>query len=122
MSHDSWQALRSYVRDGEHPYKFCLSSFSPEDEQSIQYCSKHQDQTDSFYTSMQSSNIIYKSCVKFLCRCFCCRQDAAVVRRIQRMCDTAIGLESFAGAEKEKNPVFKEYHGEYREHLKSRTG
>ncbi|XP_071809382.1 elongator complex protein 4-like [Asterias amurensis] len=37
--------------------------------------------------------------------------DAAVVRRIQRMCDTAIGLESFAGAEKEKNPVFKEYHG-----------
>ena len=66
MSHDSWQALRSYVRDGEHPYKFCLSSFSPEDEQSIQYCSKHQDQTDSFHTSMQSSNIIYKSCVKFL--------------------------------------------------------
>ncbi|XP_038064148.1 elongator complex protein 4-like [Patiria miniata] len=37
--------------------------------------------------------------------------DVAVTRRLERLCDTAIELESFAGSEKEKNPVYKEYHG-----------
>ncbi|RUS71919.1 hypothetical protein EGW08_020312 [Elysia chlorotica] len=38
-------------------------------------------------------------------------QDKAVVQRIERLCDTVVKIESFAGSEKEKNPVFKDYHG-----------
>ncbi|XP_070549538.1 elongator complex protein 4-like isoform X1 [Ptychodera flava] len=38
-------------------------------------------------------------------------QDAAFVRRLENLCDTVVKLESFAGSEKEKNPVYKEYHG-----------
>ncbi|KAK3792492.1 hypothetical protein RRG08_057144 [Elysia crispata] len=38
-------------------------------------------------------------------------QDRAVVQRIERLCDTVVRIESFAGSEKEKNPVFKDYHG-----------
>ncbi|XP_022105745.1 elongator complex protein 4-like [Acanthaster planci] len=37
--------------------------------------------------------------------------DVAVIRRVERLCDTAVRLESFAGSDKEKNPVYKEYHG-----------
>ncbi|XP_070549608.1 elongator complex protein 4-like isoform X2 [Ptychodera flava] len=38
-------------------------------------------------------------------------EDAAFVRRLENLCDTVVKLESFAGSEKEKNPVYKEYHG-----------
>ncbi|XP_041472160.1 elongator complex protein 4-like [Lytechinus variegatus] len=38
-------------------------------------------------------------------------QDESKVRRIERLCDTVIRLESFAGSDKETNPVYKEYHG-----------
>ncbi len=32
--------------------------------------------------------------------------------RLEHMCDTVLNLESFTGSDKEKNPAFKEYHGE----------
>lgn len=35
----------------------------------------------------------------------------AFTSRIERLGDTVVGLQSFAGSEKEKNPVYKEYHG-----------
>ncbi|ESO91550.1 hypothetical protein LOTGIDRAFT_121862 [Lottia gigantea] len=38
-------------------------------------------------------------------------QEECFIRRIEKLCDTVIHLESFSGSEKEKNPVFKEYHG-----------
>ncbi|GFO07212.1 elongator complex protein 4-like [Plakobranchus ocellatus] len=38
-------------------------------------------------------------------------QDKAFIQRVERLCDTVVRLESFAGSEKEKNPVFKDYHG-----------
>ncbi len=38
-------------------------------------------------------------------------QDSGLVRRLERLCDTAVQLESFAGSDQEKNPVYKEYHG-----------
>lgn len=28
------------------------------------------------------------------------------------MCDSVVGIESFAGSDKETNPLFKDYHGE----------
>ena len=34
------------------------------------------------------------------------------VRRLERLCDCVIRLESFAGSVKEQNPLYKEYHGE----------
>ncbi|XP_059157770.1 elongator complex protein 4-like [Physella acuta] len=37
--------------------------------------------------------------------------DKAFIKRVERMCDTVIKLESFAGSPNEKNPLFKEYHG-----------
>ncbi|XP_063971413.1 uncharacterized protein LOC129268470 isoform X2 [Lytechinus pictus] len=37
-------------------------------------------------------------------------QDESKVRKIERLCDTVIRLESFAGSDKETNPVYKEYH------------
>ena len=33
------------------------------------------------------------------------------MKRIQRMCDAAVRIESFAGSDQETNPVFKDYHG-----------
>ncbi len=39
-------------------------------------------------------------------------QDAAVTSRLRHLCDTVVRLESFAGSDKEKNPAFREYHGE----------
>ena len=29
------------------------------------------------------------------------------------MCDSVVGVESFAGSDKETNPMFKDYHGEW---------
>lgn len=37
--------------------------------------------------------------------------DPSLVRRIERLCDTVVRLESFAGSDKEHNPTFKDYHG-----------
>ncbi|CAL1529602.1 unnamed protein product [Lymnaea stagnalis] len=37
--------------------------------------------------------------------------DRSTVKKMERLCDTVVKLDSFAGSEKEKNPVFKEYHG-----------
>ncbi|KAH3890406.1 elongator complex protein 4-like [Dreissena polymorpha] len=37
--------------------------------------------------------------------------DQAFVNRIERLCDTVVHVDSFAGSDKEKNPAFKEYHG-----------
>lgn len=37
--------------------------------------------------------------------------DAGYVRRLERLCDAAVRVESFAGSEKEQNPLYKEYHG-----------
>lgn len=38
-------------------------------------------------------------------------QDLTYVRRLERLCDSVIQLESFEGSEKEQNPIYKEYHG-----------
>ncbi|KAK3102708.1 hypothetical protein FSP39_013327 [Pinctada imbricata] len=38
-------------------------------------------------------------------------ENKAFIHRIHKLCDTVVQLESFAGSEKEKNPVFAEYHG-----------
>ncbi|XP_014675718.1 PREDICTED: elongator complex protein 4-like isoform X2 [Priapulus caudatus] len=38
-------------------------------------------------------------------------EDAALTRRVERLADTAIRLESFCGSQHEHNPAFKEYHG-----------
>ena len=40
-------------------------------------------------------------------------KDAAFVRRLERLCDCVVRLESFAGSVKEQNPVYKEYHGSH---------
>lgn len=44
-------------------------------------------------------------------------QDTAYVQRLERLSDAAVRLESFAGSEKEQNPVYREYHGLF--HLRS---
>jgi len=38
-------------------------------------------------------------------------QDPALTRRVERLCDTVVKLESFVGSENETNPVYKDYHG-----------
>ncbi|RMX46083.1 hypothetical protein pdam_00009380 [Pocillopora damicornis] len=38
-------------------------------------------------------------------------QDPALTRRVERLCDTVVKLESFAGSDNETNPVYKDYHG-----------
>ncbi|XP_050410770.1 elongator complex protein 4 [Patella vulgata] len=38
-------------------------------------------------------------------------QENSFTRQVEKFCDTVLHLESFSGSEKEKNPVFKEYHG-----------
>ncbi|XP_060070767.1 elongator complex protein 4-like [Ylistrum balloti] len=43
-------------------------------------------------------------------------QSAAFVSRLERLCDTVVHLESFAGSDKEKNPAYKEYHGLFHIH------
>ena len=42
-----------------------------------------------------------------------------ITRRVEHMCDTVIGLDSFVGSDKEKNPAFKEYHGAYKHTIHS---
>ncbi|XP_033217083.1 elongator complex protein 4 isoform X2 [Belonocnema kinseyi] len=37
--------------------------------------------------------------------------EDALVHRLEHLADTVVGLESFAGSDKEANPVFKDYHG-----------
>jgi elongator complex protein 4 len=37
--------------------------------------------------------------------------DKAFVRKIERFCDTVVQVDSFVGSDKEKNPVYKDYHG-----------
>ncbi|XP_071831244.1 elongator complex protein 4-like isoform X2 [Apostichopus japonicus] len=37
--------------------------------------------------------------------------DFVEVRRLERLCDAAVQIESFAGSEKETNPIFQDYHG-----------
>jgi len=38
-------------------------------------------------------------------------EDSAFVKRVERLCDVVLKLESFAGSEKETNPIFKDYQG-----------
>ena len=38
-------------------------------------------------------------------------QDRVYVRRLEKLCDTVVHLDSFVGSDKEKNPAYKEYHG-----------
>lgn len=38
-------------------------------------------------------------------------QDDRLVHRIRNLFDYSIELESFAGSDRETNPIFKEYHG-----------
>ncbi|KAK7098950.1 elongator complex protein 4-like [Littorina saxatilis] len=38
-------------------------------------------------------------------------QDAGTVKRVERLCDTVLRLESFAGSGKAKNPAFRDYTG-----------
>lgn len=38
-------------------------------------------------------------------------QELVEVRRLERLCDAAVKIESFAGSEKETNPIFQDYHG-----------
>ena len=33
------------------------------------------------------------------------------MRRLERLSDAVVRLESFAGSDKEQNPLFREYHG-----------
>ena len=39
------------------------------------------------------------------------------MQRLERLSDAAVRLESFAGSEREQNPVYREYHGLF--HLQS---
>ena len=38
-------------------------------------------------------------------------QDKVYIRRLERLCDTVVHVDSFVGSDKEKNPAYKEYHG-----------
>ena len=40
-------------------------------------------------------------------------QDEVLVRRLERLCDAAVGLESFSGSDKGENPLYQDYHGIY---------
>ncbi|CAH1787088.1 unnamed protein product [Owenia fusiformis] len=44
-------------------------------------------------------------------------QDEVFTSHIERLCDTVVNLESFAGTNKETNPAYKEYHGLF--HIKA---
>ncbi|XP_069479648.1 elongator complex protein 4 isoform X3 [Ambystoma mexicanum] len=43
-----------------------------------------------------------------------CPQNKAIMGRATHLSDTAVGLESFIGSERETNPLYKEYHGLFR--------
>ncbi|CAI9740666.1 complex 4-like [Octopus vulgaris] len=38
-------------------------------------------------------------------------EDANFIHKIERLCDTVVHLESFAGSSRSENPLYKEYHG-----------
>ncbi|XP_021912802.1 elongator complex protein 4 isoform X2 [Zootermopsis nevadensis] len=38
-------------------------------------------------------------------------QETSIIKRLEHLCDASVRLESFAGSEKETNPVYKDYHG-----------
>ncbi|XP_075817765.1 elongator complex protein 4 isoform X1 [Microtus pennsylvanicus] len=38
-------------------------------------------------------------------------QNEAIITRVRNLSDTAVGLESFIGSERETNPLYKDYHG-----------
>ncbi|XP_077983543.1 elongator complex protein 4-like isoform X2 [Glandiceps talaboti] len=38
-------------------------------------------------------------------------QDNAFIRRMEQLCDTVVKIDSFVGSDKDKNPVYKDYHG-----------
>jgi len=33
------------------------------------------------------------------------------VRKLERLCDAAVALESFSGSSKDENPLYRDYHG-----------
>lgn len=37
--------------------------------------------------------------------------DKVLIRKIERLCDTVVEVDSFVGSDKEKNPDYKDYHG-----------
>jgi elongator complex protein 4 len=37
--------------------------------------------------------------------------DEVYVHKLERFCDTVVEMDSFVGSDKEKNPVYKDYHG-----------
>ena len=39
-------------------------------------------------------------------------QDIALIRSVERLSDSVVRLESFAGSHMEGNPLYKDYHGE----------
>lgn len=41
----------------------------------------------------------------------CIKQDEVLVRRLERLCDAAVALQSFSGSNKEENPLYQDYHG-----------
>lgn len=40
--------------------------------------------------------------------------DVVAERSLERLCDSAVALQSFAGTPNESDPVLKEYHGFFR--------
>lgn len=40
------------------------------------------------------------------------------MRRLEKLCDAAVALESFSGSDKEENPLYQDYHGTCFCHLK----
>lgn len=51
----------------------------------------------------------YASClITIPSHLFC---DKVFIRKIERLCDTVVEVDSFVGSDKEKNPAYKDYHG-----------
>ena len=51
--------------------------------------------------------------VSIMYTCMMCYiQDEVYISRLERLCDAVVRVESFAGSEKEQNPLFQEYHGQ----------
>ena len=38
-------------------------------------------------------------------------QEETHIKRLERLSDAVVRLESFAGSDKEQNPLYKDYHG-----------
>ncbi|XP_065912479.1 elongator complex protein 4-like [Dysidea avara] len=43
-------------------------------------------------------------------------QDEVCVRKLERLCDAAVALESFSGSSKDENPLYRDYHGLFHIH------